>query len=476
MNKNSDKLIMPPDYTEGNPSYAYLQDTPLLQILEAPLPIRIPKRVRFEHQWIVAGSGHGKTQTLQSMILDDLSDVAAGEASIIIIDSQGDLIHNISNLEMFAEGQPLADRLCLIDPTDVEWPVSLNLFDVGIDRINQYSLLDRERLINGILELYDFVLSSLLSAELTSKQSVVFRFITRLMLNIPNATIHTFAELLEEDGSKRFRQYIDQLPQTPRKFFHNEFDSSQFKRTRREIIGRLYRVLENQTFERMFSDPRNKVDMFREMNAGKVILVNTAKDLLKETGTEIFGRFFIAMIMQAAQERATIDKRLPTFLYIDECQDYVDENISIILEQARKFNVGIILSHQYLDQIPSRIQSSFAANTSIKFAGGVSAADARKLSSMMNTSPEFLLDKPKLSFGAYIRNMTDKAISLSFPLGRLEAQPTMTDTEREAMLTKIRDRYANHYRSVREALITPIYDPVPEDNDLDSTDTEPTPW
>ena len=32
------------------------------------------------------------------------------------------------------------------------------------------------------------------------------------------------------------------------------------------------------------------------MNAGKVILINTAKDLLKEQGTEIFGRFFIALI------------------------------------------------------------------------------------------------------------------------------------------------------------------------------------
>jgi hypothetical protein len=27
------------------------------------------------------------------------------------------------------------------------------------------------------------------------------------------------------------------------------------------------------------------------MNVGKVILINTAKDLLKENGTEIFGRF-----------------------------------------------------------------------------------------------------------------------------------------------------------------------------------------
>jgi hypothetical protein len=48
----------------------------------------------------------------------------------------------------------------IIDPTDVEWPVSLNLFDVGIDRLKGYAPLERERLTNSILELYDFVLGT----------------------------------------------------------------------------------------------------------------------------------------------------------------------------------------------------------------------------------------------------------------------------------------------------------------------------
>ena len=58
----------------------------------------------------------------------------------------------------------------------------------------------------------------------------------------------------------------------------------------------MWGILENQTFERMFSHPRSKLDLYTEMNAGRVILINTAKDLLKEQGTEIFGRFFIALI------------------------------------------------------------------------------------------------------------------------------------------------------------------------------------
>lgn len=69
----------------------------------------------------------------------------------------------------------------------------------------------------------------------------------------------------------------------------------------------------------MFTHPKSKLDLFTEMNAGKMILISTAKDLLKENGTEIFGRFFIAMIAQAAQERAVlpVSERLPIFVYID---------------------------------------------------------------------------------------------------------------------------------------------------------------
>ena len=54
------------------------------------------------------------------------------------------------------------------------------------------------------------------------------------------------------------------------------------------------------------------------------MLINTAKDLLKQDGCEIFGRFFIALLVQAVQERAAIpeNKRRATFVYIDEAQDY----------------------------------------------------------------------------------------------------------------------------------------------------------
>lgn len=444
---------LPEQFDARSPEHllkTYLGGTPLLSLFDQTLTFTIPTQTRFEHHHIVAGSGHGKTQTLQSLIAGDLEAVAAGERSVVVLDSQGDLIRTIAGLKVFAPGEPLHERIVIIDPSDVEWPVSLNLFDVGVERLAGYAPLERERLTNSILELYDFVLGSLLSAEMTQKQNVIFRYVTRLMLHIPDATIHTLRELMEPGSEKRFAADIAKLSGTARQFFETEFAGREFEQTKKQVLRRLWGILENQTFERMFSHPRSKLDLFAEMNAGKIILINTAKDLLKEQGTEIFGRFFIALIAQAAQERATMPerRRLPTLVYIDEAQDYFDRNIGLILAQARKYNVGMVLAHQYLGQLDPKLQEAFSANTTIKFAGGVSAKDARALAPMLHCSPEFIETQGKGSFAASVRGKTTSAVPLSFPFGAVEAMPRMTKSERDGLRQRMRERYAVHHTAL----------------------------
>lgn len=428
----------------------YLGGTPLAALFDQELTFTIPTKSRFEHQHIVAGSGHGKTQTLQYLIAQDLAAMEEEKRTVIVLDSQGDLINNIAKLDVFGPGGALHDRLVLIDPTDVEYPVSLNLFDVGQKRLDGYAPLERERLTNSILELYDFVLGTLLDAQMTQKQNVIFRYVTRLMLHIPDATIHTLRELMEPGSEVKFAEHIAKLEGTAKHFFETEFASREFEQTKKQVLRRLWGILENQTFERMFSHPRSKLDLFTEMNAGKVILINTAKDLLKEQGTEIFGRFFIAMIAQAAQERATLhgSERVPTMVYIDEAQDYFDRNIGLILAQARKYNVGMVLAHQYLGQLEPKLQEAFAANTAIKFAGGVSAKDARSLAPMLYTDPAFIEAQGKGSFAAHIRGVTKHAVPLSFQFGYLENLPVMTLQDRAAQREVMRERYAVHHSQI----------------------------
>lgn len=456
--------VFPEDWRGDDVAAVYLSGTPLLELFDVQVPFSIPEELRFEHTHMIAGSGHGKTQTLQFHIARDLEDVDRGDKSVIVIDSQGDLIRTILKADLVDP-----DRIVLIDPEDILWPVCLNLFSVGQERLAGYDPVERERLTNSIIELYDFVLGSLLSAGMTQKQSVVFRYVTRLMFHIPNATIHTLRELMEPGGAEAYREYIDQLSGTAKRFFETEFEGKEFANTKQQVLRRLYGILENQTFERMFSHPQSKLDLFTEMNQGKLILINTSKSLLKEQGTEIFGRFFIALIAQAAQERATIPdwERLPAMVYIDEAQDYFDRNVAIILAQARKYRVGMVLAHQYLGQLEPKLQEAFEANTSIKMAGGVSARDARALAGQFGCEPDLIQKQPKGSFTTFVRGLTDRAIPLSFPFFILEKGPQRDAAEIEAIRQLSRERYAEPLQHAGDDTGPPEPETTPDDDPSD---------
>jgi hypothetical protein len=458
--------VFPRDHKGDDVVDTYLAGTRLKDLFALKTPFEIPEKLRFEHMHIVAGTGHGKTQTLQYLIAKDLADVGRGDKSVIVIDSQGDLLATI----LAAKHLP-PQKIVLIDPEDIAFPVSLNLFSVGQDRLDRYDPLERERLTNSIIELYDFVLGSLLAAGMTSKQNVVFRYVTRLMFHIPNATIHTLRELMEPGGAAKYQTYINGLDGTARQFFKTEFDGREFTSTKAQVLRRLYGILENRTFERMFSHPTSKFDMFTEMNAGKLILINTAKSLLKEQGTQVFGRFFIALIAQAAQERATLPAydRVPCMVYVDEAQDYFDENVAVILSQARKYLVGMVLAHQYLGQLPSYLAEAFEANTAIKVAGGVSARDARALAGQMGADAELIASQPTGSFATYIRGVTRRAVPMSFPFFVLEKLPRTTKEEREAIRAQSRATYAEPLAETAQSTRddTDILPPEPPTNATD---------
>jgi len=444
---NRTQPIFPSDYKGDDVVETYLAGTHLKELFRLRTPFEIPENSRFEHMHIVAGSGHGKTQTLQYFLANDLEDVVRGDKSVVVIDSQGDLINTILKAKTLPP-----ERIVLIDPEDIAFPVSLNLFSVGQGRLENYNALERERLTNSIIELYDFVLGSLLSAGMTAKQSVVFRYVTRLMFHIPDATIHTLRELMEPGGTEKYRDHIAKLEGTPRRFFETEFDSKEFTNTKTQVLRRLYGVLENQTFERMFTNPQSKFDMFTELNAGKLILINTSKSLLKEQGTEIFGRFFIALITQAAQERATLPARdrLPAMIYIDEAHDYFDQNIGIILSQARKYRVGMIMAHQFLGQLSNGLQEAFEANTSIKLAGGVSARDARALAGQMSCDADLIQRQPKGTFATFVRGLTDRAVPISVPFFVMENRERATKDEIDAIREHSRKAYAEPWQNKAE--------------------------
>jgi hypothetical protein len=443
-------VIYPSNASDKSPTElveAYLSGTSIEDLLLTQIPFEIPFHTRFEHTHIVGGTGHGKTQLLQMMIHRDLLAAIEGKGSVVVIDSQGDLIRTISHLDLFDPNRQgsLANKLVLIDPNDVAYPPQLNLFDLEMGDLARYDAADREKLLNGTIALYEYIFGSLLGAELTNKQGVIFRYLARLMIVIPNATIHTLIELMED--AEPFRGYIAELDGSARRFFETQFFTSTYDDTKRQILHRLWGVLSNPTLERMFSHPHNKIDLFDAINSGKIVLINTAKDLLKSDGCQLFGRFFISLLAQAALQRAAIpeDRRRSTFVYIDEAHEYFDETVDELLNQARKFRVGMVLAHQNLEQLSEHLRATIMASTSIKFAGGVNARDAAMFAREMRCEPDFIQSARKhtkqTEFACWIKNTTPQAIKISVPLGTVNELPRIGESAYAALISENRARY-----------------------------------
>jgi hypothetical protein len=432
----------------------YLRNTPFLDLFMAPVPLQLTKEARMSHMMVVGGPGAGKTTLLKHLILHDLKDPA--QPSIVIIDPHADIIPELLHADL-----GLDDRIIYLSPRDIP---ALNLFDVNRKRQDSYDQHTKEQVRAGVLQTFNFLFASLAgeTGELTSKQQILFSYCAELLLLFPqvrgyNATVIDLLELL--DDPQQFADVIAELPYLKRTFFERDIlpKNNNFRSTREEVGWRLKGILASPTMERLFSAPDTKIDLFDALNSGKVILVDTAKDYLKE-GSAIFGRLFITLILQAVMERAALppSKRRDTLLYVDEASDFFSANIDDLLTEARKFKCGFCCAFQYLGQANVGLRESLLGTTNIKFASQLSGGDARALATEMRTSTDFIMSQPPMHFAAYIRG-TEGAVSVSVP--KPPRLPQMPEGRYRDFIERNRARVSAPYAPRRER--KPMSEPEP---------------
>jgi hypothetical protein len=453
---------------------AYLAGSPFDRLLNQPVPFVIPDEMRYRGAYVVAPTGRGKTTLLKALIAQDLLKVAKGEASVVVINSDRDLIDDIAKLKAFAPGQALHGKLVVLEP-DMEFPLALNLFAMGKNRFETYDANRREQLINGAVELYRYLFDGLSETGLTDKQLALFRPTIRALIQLRGASILTLKDLLISDPRRRPALDLSSLDDDSRSFMTTMFWESTFASTRAELGWRLHGILDARAFSMMFAAPECKLDLFSEMNAGKVVLIHTNKVLLDDPQTEMFGRFFIAMILRAAQERAAIGRndRMPTYLFVDECHDYIrrDTKITTILSQCRKMRVATTLANQKLSDLTAPVQAALL-DVAIKFANV--GEEAEIFYKRLHAPDPAFLNKPRGQFAAYIDELTPRAVTLRVPEGLIDDRPKMTPKEEHATLTHMRTVYSYSQSFQRAPVVSPAL-ALPAPGPIDG-DTDPKPW
>jgi hypothetical protein len=113
-----------------------------------------------------------------------------------------------------------------------------------------------------------------------------------------------------------------------------------------------------------------------------------------------------------------------------------------------------------LQQLQPYVLDALYGATSIKFASKVSDAAAHALARDMHTTPEFILNQPSYHFAAYVRGMTDSALSIAIPEIDFNRMPRMTKAEHERVRKAMREQYAVRPGDTQSAQPKPLPEPV----------------
>jgi hypothetical protein len=273
---------------------------------------------------------------------------------------------------------------------------------------------------------------------------------------MPSPTLQTLLDLLSDPvenpktGGIRpdsaFKPFIDRLDPHHQDFMRGLFyHPTEYTETKRQLRNRIYSLLKHPSFAAMFLTKERRLDLFDIIQNRKILLVNASPAAIGETGAQLLGRYIIAQALTSAYGRLSVPKSAwaPAHLIVDEAQMFIDEDkTQPLLQQAREFNLGVTLAHQKLADLTPKLIATVAANTSIRYVGGISASDAAFMAKNMHCETDFIMAQRKSGtethFATYVRGYTERAVSLSVPLGVIDKQPKMTRAQEAALIARNR--------------------------------------
>ncbi len=324
--------------------------------------IRLPLNDRLLHMYVVGQTGTGKSTLLKTMLI---SDMEAGRGCALI-DPHGDLYEEMLGL---IPPERVKDVI-LLDPSDMKFPFGMNLLEANTWEEQHFVVREMQAIMRRLLA-EDY---GRFGAEFAGP--VFYQHMQMNMLLVMSdpenpGTLLDFYEVYQ--SSDYWKRWIPLKTEDPQLKMWVEHTLSHLDYTRRYESGhstwgeylssKFMDFIFDPRLRLIFGQPESTFDLQEIMNDGKILLVNLAKGLLGEANSRFLGLILMAKIQAEAMKRAKIPpaKRRPFFLYVDEFQSLATENFTILLSEARKFKLGLVLANQFLSQITDQriIQAVF---------------------------------------------------------------------------------------------------------------------
>ena len=321
-------------------------------------------QARLQHLHIIGRTGTGKTTLIHNLLAQDIF-TGAGAA---LLDPHGDLALEILD----AIPRSRTRGVIYFNPSDLDRPV-------GFNPLSNVPLESRAVAADGILSAFKHQWSDSWGPRL---EHILFNAV-RLLLDTPRASLLAIPRLLT-DAAYRQRALLHASDPVNISFWRNEFDVWN-DRYRTEaiapVLNKVNRFLSAPAIRNCLGQTKHNIDLRRVMDDGQLIISNLSKGLLGEGHANLLGGLLVSSLQLAAQSRADVkeNERTPFYLYADEFQNYASDSFSTILSEARKYRLGLVIVHQFLDQLPPALRSSVLGNTGSTIAFRVGGEDAQAL-------------------------------------------------------------------------------------------------
>ena len=307
---------------------------------------------RFRHFYIIGQTGTGKSSFIVNMAKQDFH---AGRG-VCIVDPHGSLIDDV--LPYIPRSR--ADDVIYFNPADTERPLGLNLLEgktpeerdlIALDAMNMMVKMFGEEIFGPRIQ--DYFRNGCLTLMEDEEEGGAITDLVRLFTDdewgkykvtkVKNPIVRSFWEKQMAATGQREKQ--EMIP-----YFAAKFGQFTTNSLIRNIVGQT----------------KSAFDVGEVMNSGKILLMNLSKGLIGDINSTLLGLMVVSKIQVAAmrRQREGKDARRDFFLYIDEFQNFVTPSIESILSEARKYRLGLILAHQYIDQLEK--ESKLSGSVSLK--------------------------------------------------------------------------------------------------------------
>lgn len=396
--------------------------------------IKIEDRKR--HMYVIGKSGVGKSTLLENMAIDD---VLEGRG-VIIVDPHGETAERV--LDCVPENR--IQDVILFDPSDREHPVAFNLLEkVGDDY--------KGMVASGFVAIFKKIFGNSWGPRL----EYILRNTVLALLDTDNATMLGIPRMLT-DQSYRNEVVSHVQDAVIRDFWVNEFaamDPKQRSEAVAPILNKVGQFLSTSTIRNIVGQPKSTFDIRRIMDEKKILLVNLSKGKIGEDNMALLGAMMITKVQLAAMSRANVpySQRPECFLYVDEFQNFATESFATILSEARKYNLGLTIAHQYMAQLSDEVKDAVIGNVGTMIAFRIGAPDAAVL--VKEFAPNFdENDLINLEIGRiYIKLLIDGISAPAFSAQTINRKPIES-----SFRDRIIDYSRQHYTRNREEVETTI--------------------